>query len=96
MDINALNELIARARETAASVAQAEQRVAACHGRTRRQPEIKAAPVRSIGSFPSGSRGGCRQRTSCPKLPDRQRGSSARTPPHIYERVPASFRPTPA
>jgi hypothetical protein len=35
MDINALNELIARARETVASVVQAEQRVGGLHGRTR-------------------------------------------------------------
>jgi hypothetical protein len=52
MDINALNELIAQARETAASVAQAEQRVAAFTAELAAQPEIKAAPVRSIGSFP--------------------------------------------
>jgi hypothetical protein len=52
MDMNALNELIARARETVASVVQAEQRVAACTAELVAHPEINAAPVRSIGSFP--------------------------------------------
>jgi hypothetical protein len=52
MDINALNELIARARETVASVAQAEQRIAACTADLAAMPEIKAVPARSIGSFP--------------------------------------------
>jgi hypothetical protein len=52
MDSNALNELIARARETAAAVAQAEQGVAAVTAELAKLPEIKAAPVRSIGSFP--------------------------------------------
>ncbi len=52
MDTNALNELIAKARETAASLAQAEQRVAAFSAELAKQPELKAAPVRSIGSFP--------------------------------------------
>jgi hypothetical protein len=52
MDINALNELIARARETVASVVQAEQRVAACTAELAAQPEIKVAPARSIGSIP--------------------------------------------
>jgi hypothetical protein len=52
MDINALNELIARARETVASVVQAEQRVAACTAELAAQPEIKVMPARSIGSIP--------------------------------------------
>jgi hypothetical protein len=52
MDINALNELIGRARETVASVVQAEQRVAACTAELAAQPEIKVAPARSIGSIP--------------------------------------------
>jgi hypothetical protein len=52
MDINALNELIAQARETVASVAQAEQRLAACTAELAAQPEIKAASLQSIGSFP--------------------------------------------
>jgi hypothetical protein len=52
MDINALNELIARARETVASVLEAEQRLATCTAELAAQPEIKAAPPRSIGSFP--------------------------------------------
>jgi hypothetical protein len=52
MDINALNELIARARETAASVAQAEERVAAVTADLAKLPEIKAAPARSIESIP--------------------------------------------
>jgi hypothetical protein len=57
MDINALNELIARARETVASVTQAEQRVAAVTAELAKLPEIKAAPVRSIGSFPKRESG---------------------------------------
>ena len=52
MDSNALNELIARARQAAAAVAQAEQGVAAVTAELAKLPEIKAAPVRSIGSFP--------------------------------------------
>jgi hypothetical protein len=52
MDTNALNELIAKARETTASLAQAEQRVAAFSAELAEQPELKTAPVRSIGSFP--------------------------------------------
>src|SRR6201995_4336754 len=52
MDINALNELIARARETVASVVQADQRVAACTAELAAQPEIKVAPARAIGSIP--------------------------------------------
>ena len=52
MDINALNELIAKARETATSVAQTEERVAAFTAELAKLPEIKPAPARSIGSFP--------------------------------------------
>jgi hypothetical protein len=52
MDTNALNELIAKARETAASVAQAEQRIADVTAELAKLPEIKVAPVRSIGSIP--------------------------------------------
>jgi hypothetical protein len=52
MDINALNELIARTRETATLVAQAEERVAAVTAELAKLPEIKAAPVRSIGPIP--------------------------------------------
>ena len=55
MDINALNALIAQVRETAASVAQAEQRVAAFKGELAEQAkeaEHNAAPLRSIGSIP--------------------------------------------
>jgi hypothetical protein len=57
MDINALNELIARARETAAAVAQAEQRVAAVTAELAKLPDIKVAPVRPIGSFPKRTSG---------------------------------------
>jgi hypothetical protein len=57
MDINALNELIAKARETAASLAQAEQRVAAFSAELAEQPELKAAPARSIKSIPKRSSG---------------------------------------
>jgi hypothetical protein len=57
MDINALNELIARARGTTASLAQAEQRVAAFSAELAGQPEPKAAPVRSIKSIPKRSSG---------------------------------------
>jgi hypothetical protein len=55
MDINALNALIAQVRETAASVAQAEQRVAAFKtelAEHAKDAERNAAPVRSIGSIP--------------------------------------------
>jgi hypothetical protein len=52
MDINALNELIAQVRETAATLAHTEQRVAAFTAELAAQPEIKAAPVRSIQSIP--------------------------------------------
>jgi hypothetical protein len=65
MDINALNELIAQARETTASATEAEQRVAAITADLAKLPEIKAAPVRSIGSFPKRESGW--QWTSLPK-----------------------------
>jgi hypothetical protein len=57
MDTNALNELIAKARETAASLAQAEQRVAAFSAELAEQPELKAVPVRSIQSIPQRNSG---------------------------------------
>jgi hypothetical protein len=57
MDTNALNELIAKARETAASLAQAEQRVVAFSADLAEQPELKAVPVRSIQSIPKRDSG---------------------------------------
>jgi hypothetical protein len=57
MDSNALNELIAQAREMAASLAKAEQRVAAFSAELAEQPELKTAPVRSIKSIPKRSSG---------------------------------------
>jgi uncharacterized protein YhaN len=60
MDINALNELIAKVRETAVSVAQAEQRVAGFRAELAEQAkeaELKAAPARSIRSIPKRSSG---------------------------------------
>jgi hypothetical protein len=57
MDINELNELVARARETAASVAQAEERVAAVTADLAKMPEIKPAPMRAIGSLPKRESG---------------------------------------
>jgi hypothetical protein len=57
MHIDALNALIAQVRETAASLAQAEQRVAAFSAELAEQPEVKAAPVRSIRSIPKRSSG---------------------------------------
>jgi hypothetical protein len=57
MDINALNELIAKAREVAASLAQAEGRVADLSAELAGRPELKAAPVRSIGSIPKRTSG---------------------------------------
>jgi hypothetical protein len=57
MDTNALNELIAKARETAASLAQAEQRVVAFSAELAEQPELKAVPVRSIQSIPKRDSG---------------------------------------
>jgi hypothetical protein len=57
MDTDALNELIAKARETAASLAQAEQRVVAFSAELAEQPELKAVPVRSIQSIPKRDSG---------------------------------------
>jgi hypothetical protein len=57
MDINALNELIARVRETAASLAQAEQRVAAFSAELAEQPQLQPVPVRSIKSIPKRGSG---------------------------------------
>jgi hypothetical protein len=55
MDTNALNELIAQARAMKVSLAQAEQQVAVCSAELAEKPALKAAPVRSIGSFPKRS-----------------------------------------
>ncbi len=57
MDITAFNDLIALARETAASLAQAEQKVAAFKEELAEQAKdaqcnATAAPVRSIKSIP--------------------------------------------
>jgi uncharacterized protein YhaN len=55
MDIAALNALIAQVRESAASLAQAEQKVAAFRDELAEQAkdaEHNAAPVRSIRSIP--------------------------------------------
>jgi hypothetical protein len=52
-----LNELIAKVRETAASLAQAEQRVAAFSAELAEQPEFKAVPVRLIKSIPQRNSG---------------------------------------
>jgi hypothetical protein len=57
MDMNALNELIAKARETAASLAQAEQGVAVFSAELAEQPELNAAPARTIKSIPKRSSG---------------------------------------
>jgi hypothetical protein len=57
MDINELKELVARARETAASVAQAEERVAAVTADLAKMPEIKPAPMRAMGSLPKRESG---------------------------------------
>jgi hypothetical protein len=57
MDNNALNELIAQAREMAASLAKAEQRVAAFSAELAEQPELKSAPVRPIKSISKRSSG---------------------------------------
>jgi hypothetical protein len=57
MDTNALNELIAKARETAASLAQAEQRVAAFSAELAEQPALGAVAVRSIESIPKRNSG---------------------------------------
>jgi hypothetical protein len=61
MDINALNELIAQVRATAASLAQAEQRVAAFRtelAEQTKEAERNAAPLRSINSIPKRARSG--------------------------------------
>jgi DNA replication protein DnaC len=60
-----LNELIAQARQMTASVTAAEQHVAAITADLAKLPEIKAGPVRSIGSFPKRESGW--QWTSLPK-----------------------------
>jgi hypothetical protein len=57
MDTNALNELIAQAREMAASLAKAEQRVAGFSAELAEQPELEAVPVRSIKSIPQRNSG---------------------------------------
>ena len=68
MGTNALNELIAQARAMTASLAQAEQQVVACSAELAEKPELKAAPVRSIGSFPKRSSGW--QWAICNRPPD--------------------------
>ncbi len=60
MDIAALNALIAQVRESAASLAQAEQKVAAFRDELAehaKDAEHNAAPVRSIKSIPKRSSG---------------------------------------
>jgi hypothetical protein len=60
MDINALNALIAQVRETAVSLAQAEQKVAAFRTELAEQAkdaEHNAAPVRSIRPIPKRNSG---------------------------------------
>jgi uncharacterized protein YhaN len=60
MDIAALNALIAQVRESAASLAQAEQKVAAFRDELAEQAkdaEANAAPVRSIKSIPKRASG---------------------------------------
>jgi hypothetical protein len=57
VDTNALNELIAKARETAASLAHAEQRVAAFSAELAEQPALGAVAVRSIESIPKRNSG---------------------------------------
>jgi hypothetical protein len=57
MDITAFNELIAQVRQSAASLAQAEQKVAAFKAELAEQAKeapcnASAAPVRSIRSIP--------------------------------------------
>jgi hypothetical protein len=57
MDIDAFNALIAQVRESAASLAQAEQKVAAFKTELAEQAEealrnVGAAPVRSIKPIP--------------------------------------------
>jgi hypothetical protein len=68
MDTDALYELIAKSRETAASLAQAEQRVAAFSAELAEQPELQAVPVRSIKSIPKRSSGWV---PAIDKLPER-------------------------
>jgi len=61
MDITAFNELIAQVRESAASLAQAEQRVAAFKAELAEQEaqrNASAAPVRSIRSIPKRASSG--------------------------------------
>jgi hypothetical protein len=61
MDITAFHALIAQVRETAASLAQAEQRVAAFKTELAEQAkDLQAnatAPTRSIGSIPKRASG---------------------------------------
>jgi uncharacterized protein YhaN len=60
MDIEAFNALIAQVRESAASLAQAEQKVAAFKAELAEQAkeaEHNAAPVRSIRSIPKRASG---------------------------------------
>ena len=60
MDIDAFNALIAQVRESAASLAQAEQKVAAFKSELVEQAkdaESNVAPVRSIKSIPRRSSG---------------------------------------
>jgi hypothetical protein len=63
MDITTFNELIALARETAASLAQAEQKVAAFKEELAEQAKdaqcnAAAGPVRSIKSIPKRTNSG--------------------------------------
>jgi len=63
MDITAFNELVAQVRESAASLAQAEQRVAAFKAELAEQAKdaersVSAAPVRSIRSIPKRASSG--------------------------------------
>jgi hypothetical protein len=63
MDITAFNDLIALARQTAASLAQAEQKVAAFKAELAEQAkvaqcDVAAAPSRSIGSIPKRANSG--------------------------------------
>jgi hypothetical protein len=60
MDIDAFNALITQVRESAASLAQAEQKVAAFKtglAEQAKDAESNAAPVRSIKSIPKRSSG---------------------------------------
>jgi hypothetical protein len=58
MDTNALNELIAKARETAASLAQAEQRVAAFSANSPNSQSSKPSLCDRSSRFLSGIRVG--------------------------------------